>query len=922
MPRTFARILVGLVIFIGAAAIAFVITPRLASDSLRLEAEKRLTVVMGSPVSIGHARLTFGFGFRLEGTDVSVWNEPGREPGLAVERLRASIRPSSLLMGKVQFAQIVLEGARLRIEHDGDGNWSPLLPAMKDRRRKEANAAAKRHSHELLSPLITLENVARAVLEKRRIADSLEVRNSTIVFVDARAESPLAPPLLLALESVHGELRRSRLTGAGRVKLQGRLIDAQRTQGALELDGSRSRKGEIRVALAMTDLDATALAPYVRRIHPTARIEASVSGAVVFETARPGDATLEVDLVGHGVRSLEPSSNSTGLSVKRIAATGKLQISPQQVRLVGGRIRGGEFDFEADATLARPLRVDSFAQIDLAFREVEVAEVRHIIGWLPEVEREEAEGIVGVVEQGRLHTLRAGGSATLSAWQAFLAGRTRTPPAEFVIDATLSDTVIRVGDDDRLEDISGRLWWSGNRTEVINGRGTLNGSPLPVLDVAVEGVTNFLAGDPARRQLDSGGVPLRGLQPLWQWFQRDRDEDDPKTHIAVGLVIDRLHHPLFLWPIENLSAALWDTEQGLHIVTDAGTWAGVPISGDADWNFEPEERVRAELTATAPEEGAAIRSESDAWTEGDIVLGIRHGGAWGQQHASSRFSARGGVFQFDEVQLPLNPQGDVDASIELDVGLPDRVPFQLSFDMEGGSVEALAEQLGQPPEIGTGTVDIAGSFDGALRPGVPFLDGLSGLMEVVGVDGTVRKSLPAFVAVALASQAFNPFLRRDEVRYERCETTLQFEDGRMSTTGFSLDGPDMRVFATGELDLLRAPHIVDAQVALFLFRQIDMILEKIPIVNYLLLGTNDNLVGAHFRLSGPWEDPKATAVPFRALATGPASIIEQGPTSIVLQTVPLFMMKGIEAIETMLGLGKSKQQGVQQAPPAAKPNES
>jgi hypothetical protein len=192
-------------------------------------------------------------------------------------------------------------------------------------------------------------------------------------------------------------------------------------------------------------------------------------------------------------------------------------------------------------------------------------------------------------------------------------------------------------------------------------------------------------------------------------------------------------------------------------------------------------------------------------------------------------------------------------------------------------------------------------------------------MEVVGLDGTVRKSLPAVVAVALASQTFNPFMRRDEVRYERCETVLQFEDGHMSTTGFSLDGPDLRVFATGDLDILRPPHAVDAQVALYLFRQLDMILEKIPIVNYLLLGTNDNLVGAHFRLSGPWEDPKATAVPFRALATGPASIVEQGPTSIVLETVPMFMMKGIEAIESMLSLGKSKRNQAEKQPPVPEP---
>jgi hypothetical protein len=145
----------------------------------------------------------------------------------------------------------------------------------------------------------------------------------------------------------------------------------------------------------------------------------------------------------------------------------------------------------------------------------------------------------------------------------------------------------------------------------------------------------------------------------------------------------------------------------------------------------------------------------------------------------------------------------------------------------------------------------------------------------------------------------------------------------MSTAGFSLDGPDLRVFATGELDLMRPPQEVDAQVALYLFRQIDTILEKIPIVNFLLLGTNNNLVGAHFRLTGPWDDPKATAVPLRALASGPASIVEQGPTSLVLQTIPMFMMKGIQAIESMLGIGKSREQDpVGKDPQQPEPNES
>lgn len=895
--------LIGGAVFAAAVAVGFMLTPRLASESLRVEAEDRLADLMGARVSIGEVHLALGFGLRLEGTDVVSWRDEEGTPAIVVDRIRTSVRLTSLLFGRLRFGRILLDGARLRIERDAQGQWSPAPLVARVSRPPAAAGAGSPHPEELLGPLIRIENTVRAVLGRRPVADLLELRNGTIVFVDARAEHPLAPPLYLTLESVRARFRRGRLTGTNRLTIKARVVDARGERGTLEWEGSRDRRGAIRVAVAVTDLQLGALAPYVRALHPEARVEGSLSGAVVFDTRSPGHGRIEVDLVGHRLRTVEPRDHASSVAVDKISAIGTLEITPQAVRLQGARLRGGEFQLEIDGTVARPLRASSFAQVALAFRDVEVSEVRHLIGWLPEVERDEAEKIVEVIESGRLHSLRAGGAATISAWQAFLAGRTRTPPADFILDATLADTVVAVGDDDRLENLEGRLWWSGNRAEVQGVRATLNGSPLPIFDVSVENVTNFLAGDPERRHLVSGGVPLVGLRTVWEWFQSDPDAaDPPPVRMALGLGIERLHHPMFLWPIENSSVVIWDTDRGLHIVTNGGTWAGVPVSGVGDWTFAPEERVAIKLVAQPPEPAGATPPPSRGWAEGSIAIGVLQEGPWSQQHATGRFSAHRGVFRFDDVEIPLQPRGHVTGTIELELGLEDAAPFELNFALEDGSVAALAEQLGQPPEIGSGNVDLSGALRGVLRPGRPFVEDLTGLLDVRATDGTIRRAIPAVLAVALASAAFNPFARRESIRYERGETLLEFKDGRMSTEGFLLDGPDVRVFAAGELDLLRPPHTVDAQVALFLFRQIDKILSKIPIVNILLLGTDDNLVGAHFHLEGAWDNPRATAVPLRALASGPASIIEQGPASLVLQSIPMFMLRGVQAIESMLGL--------------------
>ena len=115
----------------------------------------------------------------------------------------------------------------------------------------------------------------------------------------------------------------------------------------------------------------------------------------------------------------------------------------------------------------------------------------------------------------------------------------------------------------------------------------------------------------------------------------------------------------------------------------------------------------------------------------------------------------------------------------------------------------------------------------------------------------------------------------------------------MSTDAFNLDGPDLRMFASGRLDLARPPHGIEAEVVLFLFRQIDRAIEKIPILNSILLGENENLVAAYFELEGPWEDPVARSRPLRTL--------REGPGSGVIQGIPRVVERGVRAIGELLG---------------------
>jgi hypothetical protein len=146
-------------------------------------------------------------------------------------------------------------------------------------------------------------------------------------------------------------------------------------------------------------------------------------------------------------------------------------------------------------------------------------------------------------------------------------------------------------------------------------------------------------------------------------------------------------------------------------------------------------------------------------------------------------------------------------------------------------------------------------------------------------------------AVSRASEVLEDFDPSEVIRYQNLETVLEFNDGKMHTEAFSLDGPELGVLASGDVELMSADKPVDAKVAVFLYPKLDRVLGKIPILNLLLLGTDANLVAAYFHVKGPWGDPEVRQILLPASA---------GPTSVVLQGVPLFVKRGLKALGSLI----------------------
>jgi hypothetical protein len=869
--------------FAATFAVGFMLAEGLAPERIRRETEARLALALGGPVSIGELRIAFGLTPRVRAEHLTAWPD-AEGPHLRVAHLEANLSPIGLLIRRPLLGSLRFEGFELELERDARGRLGPEPLARLAAGRRES--AAVPAADPWLAPVATLEAIAGAVLGDPRLAERIEVHDARVVFRDAAGGARR----ILALEGLEGRLRRFRVLGGTELLLRGRLLEAGEERGSFELLGSRGRDGGVELALAATALDLHALAPYLDPRLPPQPLFGTLNGYIGYHAPAPGQAELELDVVLSGLRSVIPpleGGEPRPFEIERADLAGFLEISPRSVRLRDTRIANGRLTLEVAGQLSRPLGPDSQAQLSLALRELEVAELRDLLSWLPEVRREQAEQGLKRIEQGRLAHLQVGGSATLAAWQAFLSGRSRELPKRFSLEADVAQTRLRVGDTDHLDDLSGHLRWTGERLEVTGFRALRDGKPLPVIDLELDGAQNFLAGDPERRRLRPGGESLRGLGALIDVVSGNPEQHHPPVETRIHLDVDAIDHKWLLWPVDRLTAVIAVIPNGLRIEDLKATWAGVPVVADAVFGWKPEKTATVHMTASPPD-GRPRESIGGAWARGRFEVEELATHVWSHEHGSGRFSTHAARFDFEDVEARLAPQGRAFGTASLDLAEKGSVPFRVSFKVEQGDVPSLAGQLGMSSHFATGTVDAAASLDGRLTPGVPISKQMSGLLWARAQKGEIRRVLPAVVAIALASRSFNPFTGREQIRYDQAETVLEFDGGVMHTDAFKLDGPDLRVFASGDLQLASEDHHVDANVVLFLFRQIDNVIEKIPVLNLLLLGTKENLLAAYFDLTGPWANPDATLVPLRSLATGPASLVLDG--------VPFLVRKSLEAI--------------------------
>ena len=678
---------------------------------------------------------------------------------------------------------------------------------------------------------------------------------------------------------------------------------------------------DLRIQIKVLELPLEPLSPWLRRWLPDAPdLVGRIGGSIEF---RDADAApqLELDLSVNNLATRAPGGRTpTASKLFSLDLRGTFTWQGDVLHASGLTLRSGTVVSSGHLSVRLPLREDSPVSFHSRFDPLTFDALFAAAG--------RPASLRGTVNRLALNAMQVEWRQ-LRSWLQKPAGMW---PKGLTAAAELMDVTIPVVAKEPLTGVRAALHIDHRKLEVRGAQGHRAGHPLPTLDLRLHDWRQ-LAHNIRKAPLASYAPPLPGVWPALAWLREEIDSAiEEAVHPSIELSLDWVEHPALLWRLEAVSASLTPSAESLGIAFERGTWGGVPISGRGVL----EDRGQAmhldlELTVhhstgrahsrgpvtpvppPSPAEAVAAPSPDplapgSTWAAGYCTIAPNLPQRAEGEGVRFRFRAAGADVNLSGLELALESGGDLVGSARLDLSRDDAVPFLAAFQLTGTSLSAVLDALGFETHSAPGELVLAAGIRGRLRAGEALRHSLEGPLSLHARNGEIHERLSLALALAAVSETLNPFRSREILPYDAIDAELELARGVLNVRSFRLHGPSLRLVGTGEIQLTDPSLPVDGMLGVFFFRGLDTVVEMLPLLNRLLLGKDESLTPAYFRVTGSFLDPEMDLIPIKSFASGPASILFEG--------LPDFLLSNLKRIWNLFWPGSGA------APPEAAEGEA
>jgi len=891
LRRAILVFLLGVCVFGAAALGGFFAASQLAPERLRAEAEARLSTLLKAPVRLKAVSVSLTEDLpwlHLTARGLRADPLPGGA-SLAVDELSARIDPMLLILGRLELRALRFSGIELAVP---EASGEPADP--------------------------NVDPLTRAVAVLSRAGEQLRSRPCPIPPVDGERlalslTSAAAPRRVLELDAL--SFRCSTLTRDGVWQANGRGLLASGATAPFTLE-LRAADDEVEAKLALT---SAPLGPLLSALGQPPELSGEISGDLSWRSLPGAPHALRLGLTGREVRGVVSEASDPKrafrLELRAPRAVIALAASERELRTSQLALSDGAIALDGSLALGLPLRDASALRAEVVTREIGRAELVRIAAQLPRGVQPDVESALARIVSGKIRTLDVKLASTVGGAREISGGALLARKGDLTLKVALEGAELRIGESDRLRDVTGTLAFAGNELEVQALGARFRERRLPRLSLKLRGLERVRSVDDIRCERPAPVTELAGIDDLRAWIDSRRKPPYTASWSTLELDVDRLAHPLLFCTLEDAVAEVRRLDNGYDYAIESGTWAGYAVEGSAAYrkargkDGQPlrdggsitlelalgEKRLAApalRASAEAPAQPASAASTQRAsWAEGRFAIDVRFMGRFLTKGYDGDFRALGSRIELLRTKLHLAPTGELEGRFALELGGDGPVPFEADAQSRGLELLDVWKTSQAPKTLMSGTLTGGASVSGRLHLGRSPLVDVSGYASLHARKGEIYRDVPFLLALAMTDEKINPFGKRNKFPYRGIDLEGPIENGWMTSRTLTLEGKSERMAASGKTHLSE-PYELQAAIGMYPIPTIDQIVGAIPIVNVLLLGEDQALAGFYFSVTGVWTKPVVTPLVAKSVASGPASLVLEG--------VPNFLFGSLKAIGEVL----------------------
>lgn len=194
--------------------------------------------------------------------------------------------------------------------------------------------------------------------------------------------------------------------------------------------------------------------------------------------------------------------------------------------------------------------------------------------------------------------------------------------------------------------------------------------------------------------------------------------------------------------------------------------------------------------------------------------------------------------------------------------------YDANLAVNGISLAKLQRVMDIGDGLITGSLSFSGDLTASGSQAADLKKSAAGMLQIRAEKGVLKKFsvLSKIFSLLNVSQLVRlklPDMAKDGMPYSAITANASIQNGVFYSKDFFLAGEAMEISAAGSVDVFRKE--LDCIAGIHPLQTLDLVASKMPVVGWLILDKNGNVLTIYVKINGTWKDPNVKPMPVRSI---------------------------------------------------------